>query len=461
MKRIACVIVLALVAVSCQDVPGPEGALSRPQFEIWDGAHDGNEHFYFLPRLAPQPDFSGVFDGTQNPVVEVCSEWNDVGCVVSIASFTTEDGTVVAAGESYTANWRPVLSGAVVGQTYRIYVLLEGTVLGFADVVILDNGKDIKSLQTGETFPLIDMSTLAIRFRIEEGAVEPPAPATDGFATGTGGRNWRYDGTQWTGQATICSCNLFGVWGTSMSDVFAVGSAGAIRHYNGSTWSTQTSAQSMNNRAVWGSASNDVFIVGEGGTRIEHYNGSSWSEMTSGLTSGALYGVSGTSSSNVYSVGYDATAGTGIVLHYIGGGWEWITPTGVSPLRGVWAASPSDVFVVGSAGTIRRYNGSSWTTMTSNTSENLLDVWAAAPDDVFAIGENGTILHYNGNVENTWSAMSSGVTNHLQGIWGTSSSDVLVVGGPTVTTFLRYNGTSWVRQEPSSGNLAILDVWVP
>jgi hypothetical protein len=43
-------------------------------------------------------------------------------------------------------------------------------------------------------------------------------------------------------------------------------------------------------------------------------------------------------------------------------------------------------------------------------------------------------------------------------VWGTSSSDVFAVG--LSTTFLRYNGTSWV-DEGMTGNLNILDVWVP
>jgi photosystem II stability/assembly factor-like uncharacterized protein len=131
-------------------------------------------------------------------------------------------------------------------------------------------------------------------------------------------------------------------------------------------------------------------------------------------------------------------------------------------LDGVWAAASDDVFVVGDGGTILHYNGSSWSTMTSGTTENFNDVWGTASDDVYAVGENGTIHHYNGS---SWSAMTGvpATTSAFTGIWGTSSTDLFVVGTATGTTewFLHYNGTSWVHQEPTSGNLAVLDVWVP
>jgi hypothetical protein len=57
--------------------------------------------------------------------------------------------------------------------------------------------------------------------------------------------------------------------------------------------------------------------VGSGGL-ILHYDGTSWSEMTSGTSS--LSGVWGTSSSDIFAVGYDGT-----IVHYDGTGWSEMT----------------------------------------------------------------------------------------------------------------------------------------
>jgi hypothetical protein len=282
-----------------------------------------------------------------------------------------------------------------------------------------------------------------------------PPPATDGFAAGSGGRWWRYNGDVWTFQGTDLITNMYGLWGTAANDVYAVGASGTIMHYNGTSWSSGTSAQLTAGRAVWGTASNDVFVVGEGGTRIEHNDGTGWSTMTSGLDAGALYGVSGTSSNDVFAVGWDVGATAGIILHYNGTSWSPMTHGATVLLDGVWAAAPNDVFVVGNGGTILRYNGTSWNAMDSGTSENLHDVWGESSSDVFAVGDNGPILHFNGT---SWSTTTSGTTQPLPGVWGTSASNVFAVGNNT--TFLRYNGSSWVDEGPDVAG-GVLDVWVP
>ena len=56
-------------------------------------------------------------------------------------------------------------------------------------------------------------------------------------------------------------------------------------------------------------------------------------------------------------------------------------------LYGVWGSSGSDVFAVGGNGTILHYNGSAWSSMTSGTTNNLLGVWGSSGSDVFAVGE--------------------------------------------------------------------------
>ena len=75
-----------LVLWGCQDPLGYVGG-SAPSVPvpkvIEDAAHnDGNEHFYFLPPMVPQPSYSGVFDATLAPVVRRRKGGGAYDCIV-------------------------------------------------------------------------------------------------------------------------------------------------------------------------------------------------------------------------------------------------------------------------------------------------------------------------------------------------------------------------------------------
>ncbi len=101
-----------------------------------------------------------------------------------------------------------------------------------------------------------------------------------------------------------------------------------------------------------------------------------------------------------------SSASAATVVSPDGWGWQNPLPQG-NKLYGVWGSSATDVFAVGYVGTILHYNGSAWSAMSSGTTEYLHGVWGSSAIDVFAVGISGTILHYNGSA---WSAMTSGTT---------------------------------------------------
>jgi hypothetical protein len=151
----------------------PETA--TPALEILDGAHNGgNEHFFFLPPMVPQPSYSGVFDATLSPVVQIC-EWTATACVSPlVAEFTMTTGSgsetvrMVPEDEHYIVNWHTDQLRLDAVKTYRIRVLVAGIELGYADVDLVNSGKEAKNVNTGEYLPLIDGRTLPIKFRIEK-----------------------------------------------------------------------------------------------------------------------------------------------------------------------------------------------------------------------------------------------------------------------------------------------------
>lgn len=91
---------------------------------------------------------------------------------------------------------------------------------------------------------------------------------------------------------------------------------------------------------------------------------------------------------------------TGVVFcaAFAGVQTEWeAMPSGTTlSLLGVWGASESDVFVVGTKGTILRYNGATYSAIPIDSEPHLVSVWGSAGNDVFAVGMAGAILHYDG-----------------------------------------------------------------
>jgi hypothetical protein len=84
----------------------------------------------------------------------------------------------------------------------------------------------------------------------------------------------------------------------------------------------------------------------------------------------------------------------GTVLHYDGGSWSAMSSVTHNELWGVWGSSGSDVFAVGNLGTILHYDGGSWSPMSSSTTNPLDSVWGSGGSDVFVAGA-GAILHGN------------------------------------------------------------------
>jgi Galactose oxidase, central domain len=188
---VACCVVLAACNNTSSDAPS-----ARPQFALQDGAHNGgNPDFFFLPPMVGNPSGNPEFDPGQfnpglAPTVVVC-DWT-TGCATPVAQFTTTSGTgsetirVDTTGEQYVVNWHTDSSSPPLDAThaYRILVLVGKDTLGFADVDVVESGKELKNVQTGQYIGLLDGRTLPIKFRIENAALCNP-PGTPPCASET------------------------------------------------------------------------------------------------------------------------------------------------------------------------------------------------------------------------------------------------------------------------------------
>ena len=187
MRRLVHLMLLAAITNGCGSEPTTAGDDSGPQVlgpqtAISDGAHLGNQHFYFLPPILKMPTFAGTFDASLAPAVSIC-EWNPLAnqcgpIVAAFGSSGTGTETVVkeVMEEKYHVNWKTdqCQTGPCTldpNKTYRIRVFVGLAQLGFADVDVVSSGAQLKNVVTGEFIGLVNGKTLPIMFRIERGAV--------------------------------------------------------------------------------------------------------------------------------------------------------------------------------------------------------------------------------------------------------------------------------------------------
>jgi hypothetical protein len=168
----------AILALACADGPPVSPTAPEPQFAISDGVHrSGNVHFFFLPPMVAPTGFGGVFDPTARPAVEICQLNGDACALPLVAEFSMDGGTgservrLEEDAEQYIVNWHTGRFGLDLEATYRIRVLLDGLILGFADVDLLTTGREQREVDTADFIGVVNGSTLPIKFRIEEGAL--------------------------------------------------------------------------------------------------------------------------------------------------------------------------------------------------------------------------------------------------------------------------------------------------
>ena len=227
-----------------------------------------------------------------------------------------------------------------------------------------------------------------------------------------------------------------------------------------SAWTLQINLTSADLYGIWGTSSSNVLVVGgyppggdsPPGVRLT-WDGAQWSTDTSFIQYKAVTG----SGPNAIAVGAYGGDAAGCSMTVDGSHWSNDIDTIFGgTLRGVWSpAGSTAVFAVGENGLLR-YSSSygmagTWKNdVASPTTSNLYAVWGSSPSDIYAVGGYGTIVHttsgtLGGNA--TWSAGEASVAD-LHAIWGTSANDIYVVGGdPTETlgTILHSTdgGASW------------------
>jgi hypothetical protein len=192
---------------------------------------------------------------------------------------------------------------------------------------------------------------------------------------------------------------------------------------------------------------------------VAFWDGSTWAFETGasgGLDSHAttLTGVWASSPTDIWVVGYDPSGDGGTMPLVARSGNSpgqlpinsaprpiATTGIGTDALYGIWGSGPSDVWVCGNDGAWH-WDGSTWAFGAgSNVGRRLLAIWGAGPSDVWAAGAGGTTIHWTGS---SWSvvpndASAAGVDVHS--LWGSGPKDAWA--GTVEGTVMHWNGSAW------------------
>ncbi|HUJ60692.1 MAG TPA: hypothetical protein VLX92_19455, partial [Kofleriaceae bacterium] len=255
------------------------------------------------------------------------------------------------------------------------------------------------------------------------------------------------------------SDELFAVWGSGPNDVYAVGENGVILHDTG-TWIGGETLTGENLYGLWGTSASNVLAVGYYETDSPILYQGSYGAFTPSSTSftGILDSVWSPGADDIYVLGSTS-------VYHTTDGSTWPSRSLPGALARVWGSSATDVYVIGLGGTggvvyHSSDGGANWSSPTLDDAPSLFGVWGSSATDIYVVGDKGTILHSADGGE-TFTAQTSGTTQPLFAVWGSSASDVYAVGGDATILHTSDRGATWVSVYPidTSGDTSWRGVW--
>jgi hypothetical protein len=125
---------------------------------------------------------------------------------------------------------------------------------------------------------------------------------------------------------------------------------------------------------------------------VLHWDGFEWLLFSSG-TDKAFRGVFALAHNDVWVVGGDSDQA--VAMHWDGTTLENI-PTPGKELYSVWGTSTDDLWAVGYQGTILRWNGNQWTPIGGMGTTDFRGVYGSGANDIWAVGLAGAVFHWEG-----------------------------------------------------------------
>ena len=188
--QLLVVIAVALAACTDQRLPEPTAPLTPANLTshtaIVDARSGGNDHFFWLPPIAPVTTYPGTFDAAASPELRICPFANNA-CTVPPTTYTRSSSPAIAvstSAQSFSFDWSTKPASIAEGD-YRAEVRLSNRLLGFADMRVVANQRELKSVPAGFV-GVQDGKSVTFAFRIETGIVGSVtiAPRNDSVIVG-------------------------------------------------------------------------------------------------------------------------------------------------------------------------------------------------------------------------------------------------------------------------------------
>lgn len=282
-----------------------------------------------------------------------------------------------------------------------------------------------------------------------------PAALTQLFDVAGSGDVWGFvdqtvmswNGARWMSATSPIDLSITSLWGGASNDIWASDQSGALEHWNGTAWANifprRVAVEDMH--AVAGSGPRDVWAI-EGFCNLLHFDGANWMTMDV-PTDTTPSAVSAASPTDVWVVGSLQSA------HWDGRFWSLVPIPVDEVLNSVWQSENGDVWAVSLQGTILHWNGIAWTIARAATGRPLKALWGTSASDVWAVGEE--TFHWDGL---GWSA-SPGAPPYAEGVWASGSNDVWVTA--SFNSVWHYDGKQWrkVLDAPEAMNGLLTGIW--
>ena len=256
---------------------------------------------------------------------------------------------------------------------------------------------------------------------------------------------------------------MLSITGRSASDVWTVGAdkgqGPAVLHYDGASWTRLATGQ--RGHLWWVHAFSDgTAMMGGAGGMILRYDGTTFTRMeTPGLGRHTVFGIWGSSPSDVYAVGGASNRG-GFIWHYDGTTWSDVPlprhipmltfdvtgeddPTDVPGLFKVWGDGAGTVWVVGGANTILR--------STMSGPFEVVSAGLATASTLFTVSGNANLVV-------TVGGGSNGLL--LEGTAGTFADRSPPLSGLIQGISVQADGTAWASGQRASMFQRTNNAWV-